>query len=35
MTPSDAVARARQLKSELDADAANSPWLADLISNAA
>lgn len=35
MTPSDAVARARQLKSELDADATTSPWLADLISNAA
>lgn len=35
MTPSDAVARARQLKSELDADATTSPWLAELISNAA
>lgn len=35
MTPADAVARARQLKSELDADATTSPWLADLISNAA
>ena len=35
MTPSDAVARARQLKSELEADATTSPWLADLISNAA
>jgi DNA mismatch repair protein MSH2 len=35
MTPADAVARARQLKSELDADATTSPWLAELISNAA
>lgn len=35
MTPADAVARARQLKSELDADATTSPWLAELIANAA
>ena len=35
MEPVDAVARARQLKAELDDDARASPWLTDLISNAA
>jgi DNA mismatch repair protein MSH2 len=35
MEPVDAVARARQLKAELDEDARASPWLTDLVSNAA
>jgi DNA mismatch repair protein MSH2 len=35
MEPVDAVARARQLKAELDEDARTSPWLTDLVSNAA
>ena len=35
MSPAEAVARARQLASELKSDAAHSPWLADVIANAA
>jgi DNA mismatch repair protein MSH2 len=35
MTPAEAVARARQLKSELETDAKHSPWLLDVLSNAA
>ena len=35
MSPAEAVARARQLAAELKSDAAHSPWLADVIANAA
>ena len=35
MSPAEAVARARQLKAELESDAAHNTWLSDLVANAA
>ena len=35
MSPAEAVARARQLKAELESDAAHNSWLTDLVANAA